>query len=575
MATACFAVDRAKVDAILEAKRERGPAFPRIGVFIVSYNASHRLVQTIRRIPPELLEAIEEIYVFDDFSTDDTFRLAKELARSEPWAAKLRAFRNPHNYGYGGNQKIGFAYALERGLDYVILLHGDGQYAPEVLPELIWPALFRDADVVFGSRMLEPRQALQGGMPLYKWIGNQILSRFQRMALNMHLSEFHTGYRLYRTAVLERIPFEANSDGFHFDTQIIIQCRALGAGIHEVPIPTYYGDEICHVNGLKYAWEVCYDVLDYRLHQLHLVRRQRYVVDRDEKYKFKESPYSSHSLIIDGVPPESVVLDVGCGRGLLAKALARRQAHIVGADALPADRIAPEVAEYHRVDLERHHELHLGRQFNRIILADVIEHLRNEQDILRHLKQFLKPEGRLIISTGNVAIWFYRLSLLLGRFNYGPRGILDRTHVKLYTRSTFRLLLEEAGFKVLRFRYTNLPFELMFESTARSRLLRWVDHAYHLLTRIWPTLFAYQFVAEAEIRSLEASRGEGLVFGREALAPIDDSGQDPAPWPEEEPETTPRRVLERAGHIAGVPVASAAGVGGRPSGPSIEEEDRG
>ena len=187
-------------------QERRGAAFPRIGIFIVSYNASHRLVQTIRRIPPELLEVIEEIYVFDDFSTDDTFELAKELAKSEPWAAKLRAFRNPRNYGYGGNQKIGFAYALERGLDHVILLHGDGQYAPEVLPDLIWPVLYEGADVVFGSRMLDPRNALRGGMPLYKWVGNQVLSRFQNFVLNMRLSEFHTGYRLYGTAVLKRDP---------------------------------------------------------------------------------------------------------------------------------------------------------------------------------------------------------------------------------------------------------------------------------------------------------------------------------------------------------------------------------
>ena len=422
MRTHRFPVDRTKIDAILEAKSDRGVAFPRIGIFIVSYNASHRLVGTIRRIPPELLEVIEEIYVFDDFSTDDTLQLVKELARSEPWAAKLRVFRNPRNYGYGGNQKIGFAYALERGLDHIILLHGDGQYAPEVLPDLIWPVLFQGADVVFGSRMLEPRNALRGGMPLYKWVGNQILSRFQNSALNMHLSEFHTGYRLYGTAVLKRVAFEANSDGFHFDTQVIIQCRALGVGIHEIPIPTYYGDEICHVSGLKYAWDVCYDVLEYRLHQLHLVRRQRYVVDRDEKYKFKESPYSSHSLIIDKVRPGSVVLDVGCGRGLLAKALARRQVHIVGTDVLPEDQIAPEVAEYHKLDLEQHHKLHLKRQFDCIILADVIEHLRNEEEILRHLKQFLESDGRLIISTGNVAVWFYRLSLLIGRFNLRPAG---------------------------------------------------------------------------------------------------------------------------------------------------------
>jgi 2-polyprenyl-3-methyl-5-hydroxy-6-metoxy-1,4-benzoquinol methylase len=559
MAIHRFPVNRAKIDAILEAKSEHGVAFPRIGIFIVSYNASHRLVQTIQRIPLELLEVIEEIYVFDDFSTDDTFQLVKELARSEPWVAKLRVFRNPRKYDYGGNQKIGFAYALERGLDHIILLHGDAQYAPEVLPDLIWPVLFQGADVVFGSRMLEPRNALRGGMPMYKWIGNQILSRFQNFVLNMHLSEFHSGYRLYGTAVLKRIPFESNSDGFHFDTQTIIQCRALRAKIHEVSIPTYYGDEICHVNGLKYALDVCYDVLEYRLHQLHLLRRQRYIVDRDEKYKFKESPYSSHSIIIGKVTPGSAVLDVGCGRGLLAKALARRQAHIVGADVLPDDQIAPEVAEYHKVDLELHHTLPLKRQFDCIILADVIEHLRNEEEILRHLRQFLKPDGRLIISTGNVAIWFYRLSLLIGRFNYGPRGILDRTHVKLYTRATFRRLLEKGGFKVLRFDYTNLPFELVFESTARSRLLHAVDRVYHLLTRLWPTLFAYQFVVEAEVRSLEASRGEGLIFSQEAPAPGDDASEDESPGYEEDPETTPRRVLVRAGHISGGLAPSSAG----------------
>ena len=103
MTTYRFPVDQAKIDAIRAAKRDRGPAFPRVGIFIVSYNASHRLIETIRRIPSDLLEVIEEIYVFDDFSTDDTFELVKELAQAEPWFAKLRVFRNPRNYGYGGN----------------------------------------------------------------------------------------------------------------------------------------------------------------------------------------------------------------------------------------------------------------------------------------------------------------------------------------------------------------------------------------------------------------------------------------------------------------------------------------
>jgi 2-polyprenyl-3-methyl-5-hydroxy-6-metoxy-1,4-benzoquinol methylase len=542
-----FRTDRVKLDAIVAARREGGASFPRIGIFLVSYNASHRVVQTILRIPPELREVVEEIYVFDDFSKDDTFQVAKDLARSEQWAAKLKAFRNPRNFGYGGNQKIGFAYALERGLDYVVLLHGDGQYAPEVLPDLLWPVLHEGADVVFGSRMLEPCRALRGGMPLYKWVGNRILTAFENLVLNMDLSEFHSGYRVYSTAVLTRIPFEANSDGFHFDTQIIIQCRALGAKIRQVGIPTYYGDEICHVNGLKYAWDVCHDVVDYRLHQLHLVRRQRYIVDRDEKYRFKESPFSSHSLIIEKVASKSLVLDVGCGRGLLAKALARRQAHIIGVDALPPERIEAEVAEYHQLDLEQHEKLDLRRQFDYVILADVIEHLRNEEDILRYLRRILKPDGRLIISTGNVAVWFYRISLLIGRFNYGPRGILDRTHVKLYTRSTFRRLIEKCGYKVRRFDYTNLPFELVFESTARSRILRAVDHLYHLLTRLWPTLFAYQFVAEAEIRSLEPVEGEGLIFGRPDTAAT--PGADALQPYDVEEGTTPQHLLVRAGHV--------------------------
>jgi 2-polyprenyl-3-methyl-5-hydroxy-6-metoxy-1,4-benzoquinol methylase len=503
-----------KVLQILEGRAQRGADFPRIAVFIVSYNDSHRLVETIKRIPTELLDVIQEIFVFDDFSTDDTHQLAEDLARTEPWAGKLKVYRNPRRYGYGGNQKVGFTYAIEQGFDYVVLLHGDGKYAPESLPDLLAPVLHNGQQVVFGSRMFSKYKALEDGMPLVKWLGNIVLTGFLNTVLGMRLREFHSGYRLYSTAVLKRVPFEQNSDGFHFDTQIIIQCRALGVPIHEVPIPTYYGSEIRNVKGLRHAAAICYAALEYRLHQLHLVRRMRYVVDRDERYKFKESPYSSHGLIIRKITPGSVVLDVGCGRGFLARAFAKRGAHVVGVDGLPPSAIVPEVNEYHKADLEQHEKLPLTRRFDFIVLADVIEHLRNEEGILRHLRQFLKTDGRLIISTGNIAIWVYRLSLLLGRFNYGPRGILDQTHVRLYTRSTFRRALEKSGYKVTSIEYTTLPFEIVFESTGRSVLVRLLDSLYHQFTRVWPTLFAYQFVVEAEIRSLEAGRGEGVVFSR-------------------------------------------------------------
>ena len=122
---------------------------------------------------------------------------------------------------------------------------------------------------------------------------------------------------------------------------------------------------------------------------------------------------------------------------------------------------------------------------------------------LRGARRYLKPDGRLIISTPNIALWFYRLSLLVGRFEYGPRGVLDETHVHLYTGSTFRREVENAGFDVLRQRVTALPFEVVFESTGRSRLVRGIASAYHLLARLWPSMFAYQYVLEARITTLD------------------------------------------------------------------------
>ena len=138
-----------------------------------------------------------------------------------------------------------------------------------------------------------------------------------------------------------------------------------------------------------------------------------------------------------------------------------------------------------------------------MVCADVIEHLRYREQLLRGARRYLKPEGRLIISTPNIALWFYRLSLLVGRFEYGPRGVLDETHVHLFTGATFRRAVERAGFHVVRERVTALPFEVVFESTGRSRTVKLIASTYHLLARAWPSVFAYQYVLEAEITTLD------------------------------------------------------------------------
>lgn len=225
---------------------------PRIGIFIIAYNAVNHLNKTIARIPKETYEQVEEIFVIDDASSDNGYYAALGY-KSEHKVEKLTVHKNVKNQGYGGNQKVGYQYALDRGLDIVALVHGDGQYAPEALPLLLEPLVKGEADMVFGSRMSTRGAALKGGMPLYKFLGNRLLTNLQNKLSGLNLSEYHSGYRLYNLHALKKVPFESFTNTWHFDTQIILAMAERGMRIVERPIPTYYGDEICHVNGIPYA----------------------------------------------------------------------------------------------------------------------------------------------------------------------------------------------------------------------------------------------------------------------------------------------------------------------------------
>ncbi|MBA7602312.1 Undecaprenyl-phosphate mannosyltransferase [subsurface metagenome] len=224
-------------------------------IFIVCYNAEKSIESVLDRIPKDIWESKSfstEILIIDNQSPDRTFHMAEEYRRRHPqW--NLTVLYNPKNQGYGGNQKIGYWYAIKKGFDAVVLLHGDGQYAPEYLGQMIEPILGGEADVVFGSRMIHRLDALKGHMPMYKWIGNQILTFIQNRLMKSHLSEFHTGYRAYSVPALASVPFEHNSNYFDFDTDIIIQMLETQKRVKEIPVPTFYGDEISRVNGIKYG----------------------------------------------------------------------------------------------------------------------------------------------------------------------------------------------------------------------------------------------------------------------------------------------------------------------------------
>jgi glycosyltransferase involved in cell wall biosynthesis len=227
-------------------------AQPRIAILVVAYNAEATLAQVLDRVPTDIWEKVEEVIVFDDASQDQTFDVGRDYQRRTA-REKLVIFRNPTNLMYGGNQQQGYRYAIARGFDIVVLLHGDGQYAPEVMQRLLAPLESGAAALVMGSRMLEPGAARHGRMPLYKFLGNRILTWSQNHLAGTRFSEFHSGYRAYAVEALQTIPLDQLTTSWHFDTQIILEFLKRGYPVVEVPIPTYYGEEICHVNGVPYA----------------------------------------------------------------------------------------------------------------------------------------------------------------------------------------------------------------------------------------------------------------------------------------------------------------------------------
>jgi len=469
----------------------------RIGILIVAYNAVTTLSAVLKRITPEVWENVEEVVVFDDASQDATYELAvghKVLSE----LGKLHVIKNPSNLGYGGNQKAGYRYFLEKGFDIVVLLHGDGQYAPEVLSHLYHPIVTGKADAVFGSRMMRDYGGpLKGGMPLYKYVGNRILTFFENRALGLNLTEFHSGYRAYSLAALREIDLGRMTDDFHFDTQIIIKLHHQNFRIREVPIPTYYGGEICYVNGMKYAWDVLKAVHRYRRSVQSVTRHPEF----DEyfvHYPPKRSRFSSHDYFVKLAGAGQDILDCGCGEGFIASKLAANGNRVVGIDNLPAPAVESAFDCYICADLSRGLEDALpaigSRRFHRVLLMDVLEHLPRPALLLRDCRRVLAPNGRLLVSVPNVANITVRLMLLLGRFEYRDRGILDRTHVRFFTRKSTRRLLEQNGWRVVDGKMTVMPLELVLGLEPENPLMRMITRLLAGATALLPGLLGYQSI---------------------------------------------------------------------------------
>jgi glycosyltransferase involved in cell wall biosynthesis len=230
----------------------------KVVVVLPAYNAARTLEATYREIPHEV---VDEVVLVDDHSRDDTVAVAKQLGI-------LHVVRHDRNRGYGGNQKTCYATALGLGADVVAMLHPDYQYTPRLLTAMVSVIAHDVYPVVYGSRILG-NGALRGGMPLYKYVFNRMLTLVQNVLMGQKLSEYHTGYRAFHRKVLEAIDLEADSDDFVFDNQITAQIFAAGFQIGEVTCPTKYFAEASSINfrrSVVYGLGCLRTAVQYRLH---------------------------------------------------------------------------------------------------------------------------------------------------------------------------------------------------------------------------------------------------------------------------------------------------------------------
>ena len=237
-------------------------------VVLPAYNAAETLKQTYDEIPHDV---VDEIILIDDASNDTTVEMAQSLG--------IPTVRHDRNRGYGGNQKTCYTMALARGADIIVMVHPDYQYTPKLVTAMAAMIASEQFDVVLGSRILGGG-ALLGGMPLYKYISNRLLTLFENIMLRQKLSEYHTGYRAWSRAVLEKLPLQNNSDDFVFDNQMLAQCAYFGFQIGEISCPTKYFTKASSINfgrSVVYGLGVLKTSIQYRLQRMGMINSPLFV----------------------------------------------------------------------------------------------------------------------------------------------------------------------------------------------------------------------------------------------------------------------------------------------------------
>lgn len=226
-------------------------------IIMPAYNAEKTLEKTYEKIPHDI---VDQIILVDDASVDKTVDISKSLG--------ITTIVHKENKGYGANQKTCYKNALETGADIIVMLHPDYQYDPRVIPFAVGFITTGICDIIVGSRIRSRGEALEGGMPLYKYLSNRFLTAIENIVLGQNLGDFHSGFRVYKREVMEKIDYLHDSDDFIFDTEFLVQAIYNGFRVGDIPIPSHYFPEASSINfkrSLKYGIQTLFVMVKYIL----------------------------------------------------------------------------------------------------------------------------------------------------------------------------------------------------------------------------------------------------------------------------------------------------------------------
>lgn len=239
---------------------------PKIVVVMPAYNAEKTVRKTYLDLPKDL---ISEVILVDDASKDKTVEKARKLG--------ISVFVHDKNKGYGGNQKTCYDQALKRNPDIIVMVHPDYQYDAKLVGVMCEPIVNGRAEIMLGSRVQTRNQVLAGGMPLWKYFANRLLTLFENLAMGLNLSEYHTGFRAFSASVLKTVPYHRFSNDFVFDQQILISALSYGFNISEIPVPCKYFPEASSINfkrSTKYGLLTLWTVLSYLLNEIGIIKNR-------------------------------------------------------------------------------------------------------------------------------------------------------------------------------------------------------------------------------------------------------------------------------------------------------------